>query len=178
MDDTSAIAAIVALETANRNRREKEQEQKRLHREQERLQQEREFLQQEIKNLQQRIENLQPNDGNTVNTEPVNTEPVFASTINPLFHDSMTKKSSFMESTTGESLAEGTYTNKPIAKEPLKWYQQSWATIMFLLFFYPVGIVLMWRHLQWNNVVKVVITAFFVMVTIYVLMNPETTVVP
>lgn len=45
-----------------------------------------------------------------------------------------------------------------------KWYQKSWFTILMLIFFFPVGIYLMWKHTNWNKIVKIVITAFFALI--------------
>jgi len=39
-----------------------------------------------------------------------------------------------------------------------KWYTQNWATILFLILFFPVGLFLMWKYSKWSNKVKVVIT--------------------
>lgn len=35
-----------------------------------------------------------------------------------------------------------------------KWYQQTWAIILLLWFFFPVGLYLMWRHASWRNIWK------------------------
>ncbi len=42
-----------------------------------------------------------------------------------------------------------------------KWYQKSWFTILMLIIFFPAGIYLMWKHTNWNKIVKIVITVFF-----------------
>ena len=42
-----------------------------------------------------------------------------------------------------------------------KWYQSSWAAILFLFLFFPVGLYLMWKHTTWPKVAKWVITGFF-----------------
>jgi hypothetical protein len=42
-----------------------------------------------------------------------------------------------------------------------KWYQTSWATILFLIFFFPVGLFLMWKYTNWPKVAKWVVTGFF-----------------
>ena len=41
--------------------------------------------------------------------------------------------------------------------------------ILLLIAFYPVGLFLMWRCTKWHMIPKVIITAFFVMVTIGIL---------
>ena len=63
---------------------------------------------------------------------------------------------------------------KPVTTITIEWYQKPWATILFLFLFYPAGIVLMWTQMRWNIAVKVVITGIFAILTIYVLMNPDT----
>ena len=60
----------------------------------------------------------------------------------------------------------------PALSNTMKWYQQSWATILFLILFFPVGLVLMWMHMRWNIVVKVIITCVIVLFAAYVMMNP------
>lgn len=41
---------------------------------------------------------------------------------------------------------------------PRKWYEKSWVIILFLLFFWPVGLFLMWRFADWSKAAKVVVT--------------------
>jgi hypothetical protein len=43
-----------------------------------------------------------------------------------------------------------------------KWYQETWAIILFLLIFWPVGLYLMWRHARWSKTAKVVVTIILV----------------
>ncbi len=47
-----------------------------------------------------------------------------------------------------------------------KWYEQTWVIVLFLIFFWPVGLFLMWRFADWKKAVKtivtVVISAYFV----------------
>lgn len=40
-----------------------------------------------------------------------------------------------------------------------KWYQKTWVIILLLIYFFPVGIYLMWKHTAWKKGVKVAITA-------------------
>lgn len=42
-----------------------------------------------------------------------------------------------------------------------KWYQKNWAIVLLLLYFFPVGLYLMWKS-DWSNGVKKGITAAFV----------------
>ncbi|HEX3038199.1 MAG TPA: hypothetical protein VHO94_04300 [Oscillospiraceae bacterium] len=39
-----------------------------------------------------------------------------------------------------------------------KWYEKNWVIILFLIFLFPVGLVLMWMHKSWNKVAKIIIT--------------------
>lgn len=43
----------------------------------------------------------------------------------------------------------------------LKWYQRPIAVILFLIFFFPVGIYLMWKFNLWNKTSRVLISVFF-----------------
>lgn len=43
----------------------------------------------------------------------------------------------------------------------MKWYQKTWVIILFLIFFFPVGLFLMWRYSNWNKVVKGIVTGLF-----------------
>ncbi len=47
-----------------------------------------------------------------------------------------------------------------------KWYQTSWATILFLFLFFPVGLFLMWKYTTWNKVAKWIITGFYGLVVL------------
>jgi outer membrane biosynthesis protein TonB len=40
----------------------------------------------------------------------------------------------------------------------VKWYQKSWAAILFLVLFAPIGIFLMFKYQKWNVPVKAVLT--------------------
>lgn len=42
-----------------------------------------------------------------------------------------------------------------------KWYQTSWAIIVFLILFFPVGLFLMWKHAKWSSKIKWIITGIF-----------------
>lgn len=59
-----------------------------------------------------------------------------------------------------------------------KWYQGNAAIIAFLIFFFPVGLYLMWKHANWNKKVKWIVTgvfAFFVLSNTINGSNPSTT---
>lgn len=53
----------------------------------------------------------------------------------------------------------------------MKWYQKTWAIILFLIIFFPVGLFLMWRYSSWNKTVKGVVTGFFVLIVISNIVN-------
>ncbi len=41
------------------------------------------------------------------------------------------------------------------------WYEKSWATVLFLIVFSPVGLYLMWKYNRLNKIAKILITIFF-----------------
>lgn len=43
----------------------------------------------------------------------------------------------------------------------MKWYQTTWATILFLIIFAPVGIFLMFKYHSWKLPIKVVCSVIF-----------------
>lgn len=43
-----------------------------------------------------------------------------------------------------------------------KWYQKTGWIIFWLICFFPVGLFLMWKYSKWNNMIKVGISALFV----------------
>ena len=43
----------------------------------------------------------------------------------------------------------------------LKWYQKPVAVVLFLIFFFPVGLYLMWKNELWSKKARVVVTVFF-----------------
>ena len=49
----------------------------------------------------------------------------------------------------------------------LKWYQKKNGIIIVLILFFPVGLYLMWKHSDWNNKTKVIITSLFLIVGIF-----------
>ncbi|MCE5220902.1 MAG: hypothetical protein LLF98_06430 [Clostridium sp.] len=42
-----------------------------------------------------------------------------------------------------------------------KWYEKNLAIILLLIFFFPVGLFLMWKYSRWNKIAKIVISIFF-----------------
>lgn len=39
-----------------------------------------------------------------------------------------------------------------------KWYEKNVSIILFLIFFFPVGLFFMWKYSRWNKVVKIIIS--------------------
>ncbi len=48
-----------------------------------------------------------------------------------------------------------------------RWYQKSWAIILFLIIFFPVGLYLMWRYADWSKLTKIIITAILAFLLIF-----------
>ena len=42
-----------------------------------------------------------------------------------------------------------------------RWYQKKPVIIVFLVFFFPLGLFLMWKYADWNKRTKLIITGFF-----------------
>src|SRR5699024_586542 len=38
------------------------------------------------------------------------------------------------------------------------WYEQTWVIVLCLIFFFPVGLTLMWYFADWSNVFKFIVT--------------------
>ena len=57
--------------------------------------------------------------------------------------------------------------------EPQKWYQKTFGIILLLIFFFPIGLYLMWRYGKWNKTVKIVVTAALVIIGIGSLFTPK-----
>lgn len=47
-----------------------------------------------------------------------------------------------------------------------KWYQKPVPVVLLLIFFFPVGIYLMWKHELWTNTVRWIISAVFALAVI------------
>lgn len=43
----------------------------------------------------------------------------------------------------------------------LKWYQKPVAVVLFLIFFFPVGLYLMWKFDLWSKTTRVLVSVFF-----------------
>lgn len=48
----------------------------------------------------------------------------------------------------------------------LPWYKQPAIIILLLIFFFPVGLLLMWVNTNWNKKVKIAITGFFLFMVV------------
>lgn len=42
-----------------------------------------------------------------------------------------------------------------------KWYQKNWVIALLIIYFFPVGLYLMWKHTNWKKGVKMLITSIF-----------------
>lgn len=42
-----------------------------------------------------------------------------------------------------------------------KWYQKPVTVILFLIFFFPVGLYLMWKNGLWSKTARIVVSVFF-----------------
>lgn len=54
-----------------------------------------------------------------------------------------------------------------------KWYQTTWAAVLFLFLFFPVGLYLMWKYTKWNKTVKWVISGFFGLLILTTATSPK-----
>jgi len=54
------------------------------------------------------------------------------------------------------------YTNKNMEeKDNLKWYQKKSTIILFLIFFFPIGLYQMWKNQIWTKTTRIVISIIF-----------------
>jgi hypothetical protein len=58
------------------------------------------------------------------------------------------------------------YYNAERVETSMKWYQKSWAAVLLLIFFFPVGLFLMWKYQPWKKGVKIAVTALFAVMVI------------
>lgn len=56
-----------------------------------------------------------------------------------------------------------------------KWYQKTWFIITMLICFFPVGLYLMWKYSNWKKIIKVIITATFILFCFLLGGDSETT---
>lgn len=48
-----------------------------------------------------------------------------------------------------------------------KWYQQPATVVVFLIFFFPVGLYLMWKYDLWSKTARVIVSVFFGLVVFW-----------
>lgn len=89
------------------------------------------------------------------------------------FSDSDNQKSNYSYyPNTGYTKTEKSIDGHGSAKN--KWYEKSWVVILLIIFFWPVGIFLMWRYKKnWNKIAKTIITILVVIIAIFSCANPE-----
>ena len=56
--------------------------------------------------------------------------------------------------------------NSTNQSKKVPFYQSGWFTILLLIFFFPVGLYLMWRYKKFNMVARVIVSALFVFLMI------------
>lgn len=56
-----------------------------------------------------------------------------------------------------------------------KWYKKTWFTVVMLIFFWPVGLVLMWVNKKFNMVVRVIISVICGFILVGIITNPTST---
>ncbi|HDI6744083.1 TPA: calcium-binding protein, partial [Staphylococcus aureus] len=56
--------------------------------------------------------------------------------------------------------------------EKKKWYKSTWFTVLTLIFFFPVGLFLMWKYMKWKRWVKILITVLIAIIAIVNITNP------
>jgi len=49
-----------------------------------------------------------------------------------------------------------------------KWYQKDSGIVLLLIFFFPVGIYLMWKHAKWSKTAKWIVTGCFITYVIWI----------
>ena len=54
-----------------------------------------------------------------------------------------------------------------------KWYQQPATVVVFLIFFFPVGLYLMWKNDLWSKTARVIVSAFFGLLILGNLLNDK-----
>src|SRR5699024_1472230 len=58
--------------------------------------------------------------------------------------------------------------------EDRKFYQTTWFIVLSLIFFFPLGLILMWRNKKFGKTARIVITVIFAFVTLSVLIDEDT----
>src|SRR5690625_4706314 len=58
--------------------------------------------------------------------------------------------------------------------EDRKFYQTTWFIVLSLIFFFPLGLILMWRNKKFGKTARIVITVIFAFVTLSVFIDEDT----
>lgn len=56
------------------------------------------------------------------------------------------------------SKSNGVHEHRDPMDQLVAWYERPSYVICLLIFFFPVGLFLMWRNMKWNFTVKIIIT--------------------
>ncbi len=59
-------------------------------------------------------------------------------------------------SLTGEEPVRNHYYEPEPSK--VRFYQKTWLIVLALIFFWPIGVILMWKFAKWNKIVKIIIS--------------------
>lgn len=54
----------------------------------------------------------------------------------------------------------------------MKWYERNVSIVLLLIFFFPVGLFLMWKYANWKPIAKMIVTALIAIGCIGVILNP------
>lgn len=57
------------------------------------------------------------------------------------------------------------------AKENKQIYEKTWFIILLLIFFFPVGLFLMWKYSQWNKAVKIIVTILVGLMVVFTVVS-------
>lgn len=56
-----------------------------------------------------------------------------------------------------------------------KFYQRNWFILLLLVFFFPVGLFLMWKYADWKKAIKIIVTVVVAIMFIYGVVSPPAT---
>ena len=54
-----------------------------------------------------------------------------------------------------------------------KWHQKPVTAVLFLIFFFPVGLYLMWKNNLWSKTTRVIVSVFFGLLVVGNLVNDK-----
>lgn len=54
-----------------------------------------------------------------------------------------------------------------------KWYQKPVTVVLFLIFFFPIGLYLMWKNDLWSKTTRVIVSVFFGLLVLGNLVNDK-----